>query len=74
VDATVGIKCIFTQLGSGSPYYSVGECVEVLYIPGKEQDAKINNIFSLWGATLILDILGSVFCLIGVNMLLGRPL
>jgi hypothetical protein len=49
--------------GSGSipPAYSVNQSVTVFYDPQKPDGASLNSFSSLWGATLVLAILGVVF-------------
>lgn len=56
--------------GSNPASYSVGKIVSVLYRAGEPQSARINGFFSLWGAALIVGILGGVFSLVGVSMIL----
>lgn len=59
-----------SSTGSNPPSYSKGEKVEVLYLPAKPQNAKINSFFSLWGGAVIVGGLGSVFFLIGAGIIL----
>ncbi|HEC12850.1 MAG TPA: DUF3592 domain-containing protein [Acidiferrobacteraceae bacterium] len=54
-----------SSTSSNPPGYSKGESVEVFYLPSNPQKAKINGLFSLWGAALIVGILGGVFFLVG---------
>lgn len=56
--------------GANPPSYHTGEQVEVLYRPERPDKARINGFFSLWGASLILAIMGLCFSAIG----LGRTL
>lgn len=56
--------------GSNPASYSVGESVPVFYKAGDPQSARINGFFSLWGAALIVGILGGVFFLAGILMIL----
>lgn len=70
-DANGDITQFVSSVGSNPPDYSVGERVEVLYLPGKTQEAKINSFFSLWGGVAILGALGGIFFLVGVGILLG---
>lgn len=68
----------FASLSSSNPpSYSEGQTVEVFYRPDAPQQAEINSFFSLWGVSVILGGLGSVFSTIGasflvVPMLTGR--
>lgn len=48
------------SMGSNPAYYDVGDRVHVLYNPENAYDAKINGLFSLWGTSLILCIIGAV--------------
>lgn len=57
--------------GSNPPSYSKGEVVEVLYDPADPHAAKINDFFSLWGASLILGAMGGVFFLIGIGLIIA---
>ena len=64
-----GVKMTFTSsMSSSPPSYSVGEKVEVLYLPTDLTDARINGYMSLWGVSTIIGVLGSVFFLIGAAM------
>ncbi|MBC7183635.1 MAG: DUF3592 domain-containing protein, partial [Marinobacter sp.] len=54
--------------GSNPPSYSRGETVRVLFMPGDAESARIDGFFSLWGATLIVGVLGGVFFMIGAGM------
>jgi hypothetical protein len=51
---------------SNPPSYSEGEEVEVLYNSAKPNEAKIKSFFSVWGATLILGIIGAILFIIGI--------
>lgn len=56
----------FTSSSSSSPAaYSRGEKVTVLYSPNNPSNAKIDSFFSLWGASLIMGVLGVVFSAVG---------
>ena len=55
---------------SNPPSYSRGETVEVLYQASSPEKARINGFFSLWGAALIVGIIGLVFFLIGFAIIL----
>ncbi len=64
--ASDGSTVEFTSsTSSNPPSYSRGETVEVLYQEASPNDAKIKGFFSLWGAALIVGIMGLVFFLIG---------
>lgn len=67
-DAQGRLTEFLSSSGSNPPSYSQGETVRVLFIPGNAESARIDGFFSLWGATLIVGILGSVFFLIGTGM------
>src|ERR1022692_2061248 len=47
--------------GSSPPSYSVNEPVTVLYDPQQPYNASLNSFGSLWGATIVLVILGVAF-------------
>lgn len=53
---------------SNPPAYSRGETVSVLYEVESPENARINDFMSLWGAVLILSILGGVFFLVGMGL------
>lgn len=57
---------ITSSVASNPPSYSRGEKVDVLYQESAPEKAKINSFFSLWGATLIVAVIGLVFLLIAV--------
>ncbi|MCP3941121.1 MAG: DUF3592 domain-containing protein [Desulfobacteraceae bacterium] len=56
--------------GSNPPSYSKGEMVEVLYQQSAPDHAQINDFFSLWGASIILGGMGSIFFLMGFLIIL----
>ncbi|MGF7116402.1 hypothetical protein QF017_005927 [Pseudomonas laurylsulfatiphila] len=61
-----GQKVEFTSsVSSNPPSHSVGEIVEVLYLPSNVQAAKINSYARLWGGFLVTLVLGVVFSLVG---------
>ena len=55
---------------SNPPRYRIGKTVPVLFLESSPFSAKIDSFFSLWGATMILSILGAVFFLIGGGMII----
>jgi len=57
-----------SSTSSNPPSYAEGETIEVLYQKSSPHDAKIKGFFSLWGLSMILGIIGSVFSLIGLGM------
>lgn len=63
-----------SSAGSNPPGYSAGQTVEVLYRPDDPQHATINGFFSLWGASVILALLGGPFLLIGSGIFLAGRL
>jgi len=58
-----------SSTGSNPPPYNWGEQVTVFYEPANPEGAMINGFFSLWGAALIIGVLGSVFGLVGGGMM-----
>ncbi len=58
-----------SSTGSNPPPYSRGEQVAVFYEPANPEDAMVDGFFSLWGAALIICVIGSVFGLIGGGMI-----
>ncbi len=62
-----------SSTGTNPPSFSEGEMVGIFYQESSPEQAKIDSFFSLWGGTVILGGLGSVFFLIGMSILLfGR--
>jgi hypothetical protein len=57
-----------SSAGSNPPSHSRGEKIEVLYQPSDPQNAKINGFFPLWGGSLIVGGLGTVFFLVGAGI------
>ena len=55
---------------SNPPRYHIGETVPVLYVETDPFGARIDSFFSVWGAAMILGILGAVFLLIGGGMII----
>jgi hypothetical protein len=51
--------------GSNPPAYTVGQKVEVLYLPADPRNARIHDFISLWGIELILGLAGAVILLTG---------
>jgi len=65
-----GEKIEFTSSsGSNPPSYSRGEIVEVFYDQTNPEQAKINGFFSLWGMSLILAGIGTVFSIFGISII-----
>ncbi len=63
-----------SSISSSPPAYSVGERVDVLYLPGEPERAKIGAFFSLWGGAVILAGIGAVFFAIGLAVQLAARL
>jgi hypothetical protein len=55
---------------SNPPAYHIGETVPVLYEDTPPFKARIDSFFSLWGATVIVGGLGTVFLLIGALLII----
>lgn len=64
----------FVSSGSNPPAYSRNDTVEVLYQEATPQNAKINSISDLWGAGLIVGIIGLVFFSIGFSIIMAGRL
>jgi len=56
---------LHSSTGSNPPSYEVGEIVLVYYRPDTPSDARVDSFFSLWGATLILGVLGALLAFLG---------
>lgn len=65
-----GQKVTFTSsLGSNPPSYTKGQTLEVLYDPAEPQQARINELFSLWGDAIFLGGMGGIFLAMGTIVL-----
>jgi len=51
--------------GSNPAAFDVGEAVEVLYEPARPTGARINTLFQLWFAPILLAVLGLAFAMFG---------
>ncbi|MEO1171377.1 MAG: DUF3592 domain-containing protein [Myxococcota bacterium] len=56
------------SVSSKPPAYSVGEQVEVLYLPDDPSDARIDSFLENWFVTTLLGILGTVFTAAGFGV------
>jgi hypothetical protein len=52
-------------------FYSVGEMVGVLYSPDDPENARLNNIFAIWGWALSFGTIAFIFISIGVFLWYG---
>jgi hypothetical protein len=60
---------------SNPPAYTVGQTVTVLYDPDDPNAAAVSGVFSIWGFSIILALVGFVFVMIGIGiMLIARRL
>lgn len=55
---------------SNPPPYHIGETVPVLYEGTPPFKARIDSFFSLWGATIIVGGIGTIFLLIGALLII----
>jgi len=61
-----------TRTWSGSnKHYHVGDAVEVLYPPGDPESARLNNLFAVWGWTLVFGGIGLILVIVGIVMWYG---
>ena len=51
--------------GSQHPAYSIGDRVPVMYDPSNPKDSRIDTVWGVWGAPLILLGIGAVFLMLG---------
>ena len=51
-----------SNTSSNPPAYDIGDPVEVLYLPSTPETAQIKSFFSLWGAAMIMLLVGIAFC------------
>jgi hypothetical protein len=56
-------------VSSRPPEYAVGDEVDVLYDPARPAGATIRSFSSLWGAVVVLEVLGLPFAAAGVILL-----
>ena len=62
-----------SSAGGNASSYPVGKAVEVLYQPHDVNEARIKSFFALWGAALLIAVLGAVFFSIGaIIFILGK--
>lgn len=57
--------------GSQHPAYAVGDRVPVIYDPSNPKDSRVNTVWGVWGAPLILLGIGAVFLVLGFVAPLG---
>lgn len=60
-------KVVDFRASSGSQHvqYAIGDTVPVLYDPAEPQDGRIDTLWGVWGAPIILVGIGAIFLLIG---------
>lgn len=58
------------SVGSNPPSHRKGDVVEVLYLGGQEQEAKINSFVHLWFSTVLFGGMGLVFASTGLGLVL----
>jgi hypothetical protein len=63
---------IVSPFGSSSPDHAVGDEVAVFYDANSPHAAKIGDFMPLWGAALVLGIVGGVFFAIGAGIFLAE--
>jgi hypothetical protein len=56
---------------SNPPAYSAGQSVTVLYDPGEPNSAAVAGLFSIWGVSIILAVIGAAFAAIGIGAALA---
>jgi hypothetical protein len=62
-----GVVREFTStVGSNPAGFYVGEGVDVMYDPRQPSDARIDTLFQLWFAPMLLAVMGTVFTAFGV--------
>ena len=54
-----------SSFGKDPPGYKRGDLVDVVYLPGNPENARIRSFFASWGGTLIVGTLATVFLAIG---------
>lgn len=67
-----GQEIVFhSAISSTPPAYSVGEKVEVIYLPDRPASAKINDFFSVWWRSFVMGFIGGMVILTGVIKIYG---
>lgn len=75
----IGKQILFTTLGEREPcgpllsfanYYHAGNIVEIIFNPSNPQDAKVSDLFDIYGFTLLFGAGGIFF--IGVGIFLQK--
>jgi len=61
-----------SSTGANPPAYRKGESVSILYEPQNPQNARINDILSLWLGPIILGIVGLIFSVFGTGISIYR--
>lgn len=61
---------IYSGTGSYPPPHRVGDAVRVLYVPGAEADAQLDDWAEIWGIPALLGALGVVYLPAGIVMCL----
>jgi hypothetical protein len=56
---------IYSNVGSYPPSHQMGDAVTVLYLPGQEASAKLDDWFDFWGVPILLLSLGVVYLIVG---------
>lgn len=56
------------SVSSDPPAYQVGEKVEVMYLPGSPDDARLDGFLENWFAATLLGGLGTVFTSVGLGI------
>jgi hypothetical protein len=58
---------------SNPPAYSTGQNVTVLYDPAEPNAAAVSGLFSIWGFSIILALVGIVFLVVGIAAAIVAP-
>ena len=60
--------------GDNPPAYLIGQSVEVIYVPGAEQQPRINKFSNLWSSAVLMAVVGMLSLAIGFGMLVYQYL
>lgn len=59
-----------SSTGRSRPSFTVGQQVDILYLPENPEDAKFNNYSDLWSIALVTGVMGGVFFSVGAIIFL----
>src|SRR5262245_44550146 len=70
-DAGGSERLITSGSASNPPDHQVGDRVEVLFYPERPEEAVIRSFGSMWGAAIVVTVLGLIFLTVGLLFFLN---